>query len=277
MRTPSTSGVASRRRFLATTVAATSTLALGSASNAAKAATSAKGKTFVLLHGAWHGAWCWKKLVPLLHAQGHSVYTPTQTGLGERSHLLSRDITIDTFVQDLVNVLEWEDLTDVVLVGHSFAGVPITGAADRVPERIRHLVYLDSLIIENGQSPFDMLPPEAAAARRKLAQESSDGLSIPVPSPAAFNVTDAADAAWLEAKCTPHPLSTWESPLQLKNPTVGNGLPATYVAVRPLYPTLGDVRAFAKAQKGWDYVELDAGHDAMVTSPEPLAELLLNI
>src|SRR3546814_2902984 len=172
-------------------------------------------------------SWWWKKLTPLLRAQGQAVYTPTQTGLSERSQLLSREITIDTFVQDLVNMLEWEDLHDVILVGHSFAGVAITGAADRVPGRIRHLVYLDSLIIQNDQKPFDMVPPEAAAARRKLAQDSSGGLSIPVPPPAAFNVSDAANAAWLQAKCTPHPLSTWESPLRLKNPDVGNGLPAT--------------------------------------------------
>lgn len=268
-----TAGIPSRRRFFA--AAAAATLVANYAGSVS--AEHRKPKTFVLLHGAWHGGWCWHKLTPLLRAQGHVVYTPTQTGLGERSHLLSRDITIDTFVQDVVNVLEWEDLHDVILVGHSFAGVPITGAADRVPQRIRHLVYLDSLIIENGQTPFDMLPPEAVSARRKLAQESSGGLSIPVPSSAAFNVTDPQDAAWLQAKCTPHPLSTWESKLQLNNSVVGNGLPATYVAVRPHYPTLGSVRTFAQAQKGWNYVELDAGHDAMVTSPEPLAELLLGI
>src|SRR3546814_12953058 len=108
-------------------------------------------------------------------------------------------------------MLEWEDLHDVILVGHSFAGVAITGAADRVPGRIRHLVYLDSLIIQNDQKPFDMVPPEAAAARRKLAQDSRGGLSIPVPPPAAFNVRDAATAARPQAQCTPPTLSHGEN------------------------------------------------------------------
>src|SRR5690606_24850916 len=104
------------------------------------------------------------------------------------------------------------------------------------------LVYLDSLIVQSGQSPFDMLPPEAVQARRKLAQNASNGLYIPAPAPKAFGVTDAEDTTWLQTKCTPHPLSTWESPLQLRNPSVGNGKPATYIAVRPHYPTLGAVR-----------------------------------
>lgn len=232
--------------------------------------------TFVLLHGAWHGAWCWKKVAPELRAAGHEVFTPTQTGLGERSHLLSRELTLATFVQDVVNVLEWEDLKQVVLVGHSFGGIGITGAADRVPGRIRHLVYLDSLIIESGQSPFSVLPPETVAARRQLAQEFSEGLSIPVPDPAAFGVTDAADVAWLKARFTPHPLSVYESVLTLTGP-VGAGLPATYVAVKPDYAPLAASRTYAKARKDWRYMEISAGHDAMVTSPAAVVDLLLGI
>lgn len=189
-------------------------------------------KSYVLLHGAWHGGWCWKRVEQPLRATGHRVYTPTQTGVGERSHLLSKDITLDIFVNDLVNVLEWEDLSDVILVGHSFGGIGITGAVDRVPSRIRHLVYLDSLILQNGQSPFSVLPPDVAAARRKLAQEFSGGVSMPVPDPKAFGVMDPADGAWLKAKCTPHPISTYEDSFKLKGP-VGNRLPATYIALKP--------------------------------------------
>ena len=112
--------------------------------------------TFVLLHGAFHGGWCWARVAPILRAAGHTVFTPTQTGLGERAHLLHPGITLTTFVDDVVGVLETEELTDVVLVGHSFGGAAITGAAERVKHRLRHLVYLDSAIPQSGRSPLDL-------------------------------------------------------------------------------------------------------------------------
>lgn len=229
--------------------------------------------TFVLIHGTWHGGWCWKRVAEPLRAQGHRVYTPTQTGVGERSHLLSRHITLDTFVTDIVNVLEWEDLTDVILVGHSFGGIAITGTADRVPQRIRHLVYLDSLIPAPGQSPFDAIPPHVAAARRRLAQESSGGVSLPVTSADAMGVYDAADVQWLAEKLTPHPVSTYESKLELKHP-VGNDLPATYVAVTPYYAPTAASRQYAQSRADWGYCEIDAGHDAMITSPQAVLAIL---
>lgn len=263
-----------RRDFLA--IAGAGVLAAACSTTGHLSAKSASPKTFVLLHGAWHGGWCWKRVEQPMRAAGHRVYTPTQTGVGERSHLLAKDITLDVFVKDLVNVLEWEDLTDVVLVGHSFGGIGITGAADRARSRIRHLVYLDSLILQNGQSPFSVLPPDVVAARRKLAQEFSGGLSMPVPDPSAFGVKEPADVAWLKSKCTPHPLSTYENPLNLNGP-VGNGLPATYIAVKPDYAPLSASRAFAKTQPGWRYLEIDAGHDAMVTSPKALTDILMSI
>lgn len=232
--------------------------------------------TFVLLHGAWHGAWCWKHVARRLRADGHEVFLPTLTGLGERSHLLSRDINLETCATDLINTLLWEDLREVVLVGHSFGGVAISAAADRIPERIRHLVFLDSLIIQDGQSPFSVVPPEVAAQRRKLGQESSGGISIPVPPAEAFGVVDPADAQWLREKCTPHPMSTYESILRLRHP-VGNGLPATYIAVKPDYAPLKAVREWVKTSTDWQYIEIDAGHDAMITSPAAVADLLLDI
>lgn len=126
-----------------------------------------KGQTYILLHGAWHGGWCWRSVADTLRARGHRVFTPTQTGLGERKHLLTPDITLETFVQDLLNVLEMEELTQVILVGHSFGGLAISGAADRAPARIRNLVYLDSVILQDGQAVFGVLPTDVVAARRK--------------------------------------------------------------------------------------------------------------
>lgn len=233
-------------------------------------------KTYVLLHGAWHGAWCWKKVVPLLRAAGHDVYTPTQTGLGERSHLLTADVNLQTFAQDLINLLLWEDLKDVVLVGHSFGGNAITAAADRVPERIRHLVYLDAIVPESGKSVFSLLPDEIVQGRRDLAQKTSGGLTIPAPGPDKLGVFDETDAAWLKAKCTPHPIATYEDALTF-NHKPGNGLPTTYIAVTPHYAPTTASRDYAKSRSDWTYLEIEAGHDAMVTSPQALSEVLLGI
>ncbi|MDB5852444.1 MAG: hypothetical protein JWR22_485 [Herminiimonas sp.] len=232
-------------------------------------------KTYVLVHGAWHGAWCWRDVASGLRQAGHRVFTPTQTGSGERAHLLSRDITLDCYVRDVVNLLEAEDLSDVVLVGHSFGGISISGAADRVPHRIRHLVYLDALILNDGQSAFSMIPADVVAMRRALAT-ASGGVSIPVPDPAAFGVTVPEQAAWLRKECTPHPLSSYEDVFRLKG-VVGNGLPATYVAVTPHYVPTTASRDYAKAREDWHYAELEAGHDAMVTTPGSLIEILLGI
>ena len=232
-------------------------------------------QTFVLLHGAFHGGWCWPRVAGPLRAAGHRVYTPTLTGLGERSHLLSTDITLDVMVNDLVNVFEFEELTDVVLVAHSFAGVVATGAASRLRSRIRQVVLLDSLLVlQSGKSPFDSLPPEAAAERRRQAQATSGGLSIPSPAPAAFGVTDPLDAAWLTAKCTAHPLSAYASPLHFEG-EIFAGLPVTYVAVTPHYASTVSARDYARSRADWRYIEVEAGHDAMVTSPQRVLELLL--
>ena len=238
-----------------------------------KSATSAGRKTFVLVHGAWHGGWCWSKVAANLHGRGHTVLTPTQTGVGERSHLLSSSIDLDVFVKDITNVLQFEDLKDVMLVGHSFGGIAISGAADRMPDRIRHLVYLDSLILQNGQSPFSLLPKDVVEARIKAANDSSGGLSIPVPPARAFGIRDAAQAAWVERRLTPHPLGTYTSPLILAN-KVGNGLPTTYiVCTDPIYEPLQAIRDWVRSV-GWTTVEIATGHDAMVTAPDRLGDML---
>ena len=177
------------------------------------------------MHGAWHGGWCWGKVATTLRQRGHTVLTPTQTGLGERSHLLSKSITLDTFVEDIVNVLKFEDVKDVILVGHSFGGNAISGTADRVPERIKQLVYLDAAMLEGGT---ERVQP-AARRDRRGAPQSGAGVERGPEHPAAagrpFGISDPAQQAWLAARLTPHPLGTYESPLNLKN-KFANGLPA---------------------------------------------------
>lgn len=230
-------------------------------------------KTFVLLHGAWHGGWCWERVARPLRTRGHRVTTPTQTGLGERSHLLTAETDIEVFITDLVNHLLWEDLEDVILVGHSFAGNAITGAAERIPERIRRLVYLDALIPQSGRSPFDELPANVVADRIALAERTSGGLSIPAPRAADFGVTDPGDAAWLEAHLTPHPLRTFLSSQVFDGPP-GNGLPAQYILCSdPVYGPLDSARRRARAL-GWPVAEIATGHDAMVTAAPALIDLL---
>ncbi len=233
-----------------------------------------KRKTFVLLHGAWHGGWCWERVAAPLRARGHRVTTPTQTGLGERSHLMSPDIDLAVFTADLVNHLLWEDLTNVVLVGHSFGGNAISGAAEEVPGRIDRLVYLDALVPVSGRAPFDEYPAGVAAQRIRQAEETSGGLSIPAPPAAAFAVTDPTDAAWLEARLTPHPLHTFTTSQTFRDEP-GNGLPVEYIVCNdPIYlgPLVG-VRARVRSL-GWPVTEIATGHDAMVTAPGALVDIL---
>jgi pimeloyl-ACP methyl ester carboxylesterase len=256
-----------RRSFLVTTALA------AAGATAPRLAAAATSKTYVLVHGAWHGGWCWSKVASILRTRGHTVVTPTQTGLGERSHLLSKSIDLDVFVSDITNVLKFEDLNDVILVGHSFGGNAISGAADRMRDRIRQLVYLDAVMLENGQSVFSLLPNEIVEARTKAAQESSGGVSIPAPPASAFGISDTEQAAWAQARFTPHPFNTYTSPLRLAN-KVANGIPATYiVCTDPIYKPLDASRAWIKAA-GWKTVEIATGHDAMVTAPDRLADLL---
>jgi pimeloyl-ACP methyl ester carboxylesterase len=235
-------------------------------------------KTYVLVHGAWHGGWCWKDVNEALRGMGHRVSTPTQTGLGERKHLLSRDITLDTFTADILNHIEAEELNDVILVGHSFAGTSVSGVADKIPNRIRHLVYLDSTILENGQSVFGVLPPDVVAARRKLVTEQGQGIFIPAPPPAAFGIPENHPSAdWVKRRLTPHPVSAFDSPMRINNP-VANGRPRTYIhCTSPVYEPLEKTRQWVRKQENWRWQELATGHDAMVTAPTELARILATI
>ena len=234
------------------------------------------GATFVLVHGNWHGGWCWVRVADGLRAAGHRVLTPTQTGLGERRHLSSPALTVDSFVTDIANVIEAEELREVVLVGHSFAGIVISGVADRMADRLRRLVFLDAVILQAGQSLLDGLPPEAVAARRRAIADHEAG-GIPAPDPAAFGVTDGPDRDWLLRRLTPQPAHTHDSPLRLDHP-LGNGLPCSYVScTEPAMANIEPSRRQARAQPGWDRHELRTGHDAMVTAPAELARLLEEI
>ena len=233
---------------------------------------------FVLVHGGFHGGWCWQPVAQRLRAQGHQVSCPTQTGLGERRHLMSNTLTLAIFVQDIVNHLDSEDLRDVVLVGHSFGGLAISGAAEQMPGRIRHLVYLDALILQPHQTPFGVLPPDVVQARRQGCAEL-DGVRCFMPPPVtAFGIpADHPMASWVQARLTPQPASLYDSPLHLSGPP-GQGLPCTYVACTdPALPSVASSQAWARQQPDWCWRELTTGHDAMITDPDRVADLLLQI
>ena len=162
--------------------------------------------TFVLVHGAWHGGWCYKRVARLLRQAGHEVYTPTLTGLGERAHLMNRGIDLDTHVQDIVGVIRCEELSDVVLCGHSYGGMVITGVAEQIAAKIRSLVYLDAFVPENGKSLLDYASAERSRQMRDDATQNGEGYKITPPPAAAFAV-NAEDAAWVDAMCVKQPLA----------------------------------------------------------------------
>jgi len=231
-------------------------------------------RDYVLVHGAWHGGWCWRSVAELLRHAGHAAFTPTLTGLGERRHLLHAGITLDTFVDDIVNVLRAEELEDVILVGHSFGGRVVCGVADRAPERLRRLVLLDAGLPESGKAAWDGLPADVREARLARA---GGGPSVPAPDPGEFGVEDPAALAWLARRLTPHPLGSYTTPLMLAHP-LGNGVPVSYIrCTAPVYRPMAASAARAKALPGWHYLELATGHDAMVSAPGELARLLLDL
>ena len=135
--------------------------------------------TFVLVHGAWHGGWCWSRVARRLRAAGHEVHTPTLTGLGDRSHLMSRSVNLQTHVQDVANLLHWEELNDIVLCGHSYGGMVITGVANRLAKRIKSLVYLDAFVPENGQAVLDFMPADRVEQFYESVREKGAGWLIP--------------------------------------------------------------------------------------------------
>lgn len=228
---------------------------------------------FVLVHGAWHGAWCWQKIVPPLWAGGHRVYAVTLTGVGERAHLLSKAVTLDTHIADVAAVIETEELLDPILVGHSYGGVVITGVADRLAARLRHLVYLDAVVLQPGESWSSAHPPEVQAARRQAIAEHG---ALPAPDPALFGLS-GADRAWVARRQTPHPGSVYDAQLNF-DPQRLQRLPRTFIdCTSPALATIATSRERVRREPGWTVVEIATGHDAMISAPQALLEVLAGL
>jgi len=228
--------------------------------------------TFVLVHGAWHGGWCWLRVADRLRSGGHKVFTPTLTGLGERSHLLRPDIDIGTHITDVVNVIKWERLTDIVLCGHSYGGFVISGVAEMMAEAIRSIVFLDAFVPRDGDTPQSLTGPAIQEGIRAALQRGD--LSMPARSAAFFGVNEA-DHAWVDALCVPQPIGTFTHKIALTGAQEKIAR-KTYIRAKS-YANPGFDKAFAavRADPSWRTYEVPCGHDVMVDMPERLSDLLL--
>lgn len=229
---------------------------------------------FLLVPGAWLGGWCWKYVASDLRAAAHTVILATLSGLGERVHLLSRDIDLETHISDVVGLFEYQDLYEVILVGHSYAGTVITGAAERVPERIRRLVYLDASIPHDGEANDDVIGPQMAAQLRAAARSYGDGWRVPPPPDVLGGLSDQSLRDWAEDRLTPHPLRPFAQPVCLSSSEAA-ALPRAFIQTSrsDLYRGL----AARARDAGWHCQETGGGHYAMITKPKAVAAALNEI
>lgn len=233
----------------------------------------------VLVHGSWHGAWCWRRVLPLLRGAGVEAHAVTLTGVGERAHLLSPAIDLHTHIQDVIGLIEVEELQRVVLVGHSYAGMVITGVADRLqrerPGLLAHLVYLDAALPYPGDSWSSHHATETKQARIDAAQ-SSGGLSFPPPDAALFGL-EGVDRDWVNRRQTPQPFKLYQQPLDFDAERVAT-VPRTFIdCMQPALATIAPSRVRVRSEPGWQVLELATGHDPMVSAPQALAGMLLDI
>jgi len=234
--------------------------------------------TFVLVHGGGHGGWCYQPLAGLLRAEGHEVYAPSLTGLGDRSHLLNPSINLDTHIEDIVKLLLFEDLHDVYLAGHSYGGMVITGIADRALDRVGHLIFLDAAHPRNGEALTTSARPLMEEAYKQA--RTVDGVELVLfpesDSVRHYGITDTADLAWAQPRLTPHPWACFDQPLRMENEDAVRNLPRTSInctatlKMRPL--------EFAARVTDADHVfEIDTGHDLMITEPRKVADMLIEV
>jgi pimeloyl-ACP methyl ester carboxylesterase len=243
--------------------------------------------TYVLVGGAWLGGWAWQPVARQLRSQGHDVHPVTLTGLGDRSHLATPEVDLETYLTDVVNLIEFEDLHDVVLVGHSYAGIVVTGVADRIPERIALLAYLDAGPSPDGVAFLDLQPPEARELLERLVDQAGDGWRLPLPAweelegvmGASLEGLGPAERARMRGRAAAQPFRTWSQPLSLGNPA-RDRLPKAMITcsiplaqVREMIAT-GHPWFAELAGPEWSFLELPTGHWPMFSVPGPLASLL---
>jgi pimeloyl-ACP methyl ester carboxylesterase len=237
---------------------------------------------FVLVHGAWHGGWCWQRVASLLQEQGHRVHAVTLTGLGERAHLLAPSITLDTHIDDVISAIEVEELHDVILAVHSYAGMIGTAVADRLGKHLKHLVYVDAVVPKPGES-WSSTQSAAVQQQRLSAAQATTRFSFPPPDPEVFGLK-GEDHEWVKRRQTPHPGNTYQAPLDFDIARVA-AIPRTFVnCTQPALGTIEPSRLRVKDAKFWDgawlpnskVVEIKTGHDPMISEPAALAKILID-
>ncbi len=228
--------------------------------------------TFVLVHGAWHGGWCWQRVAERLRDAGHKVFTPTLTGLGERSHLLAPGIDIATHITDVVNVMKWERLADVVLCGHSYGGFVISGVAEQMAAAIRSIVFLDAFVPNSGDTTQSLTSAAMQDAIRAALASGALGMA---PRPAAFFGVNEADQAWVDSLCTRQPIGTFTHKIALTGAREKIARKTYIRAASYANPGFDRALAVAKADPSWRVHEVASGHDVMVDAPDRLSALLL--
>jgi len=223
-------------------------------------------KTFLVCHGAWSAGWAWRKMHPLMNKAGHRLVTPTYTGLGERAHLAHPAIDLETHITDMLQVIKYEDLRDVVLIGHSYGGMVATGVADRARDRVKELIYIDAFVPQDGQSLLDFLA-DSEQRRMREAAKSGDGWRVP-PNPTPPD-TSPEDVAWLNERRVHTPINCFEARLSLSAPLT---LPRSYLYATRAAPsdTFGQFARKTKNDPAWRYDEIDASHSPNVTAPQAL-------
>ena len=230
--------------------------------------------TFVLVHGGFHGGWCWGRVAKRLRAAGHDVYAPTLTGLADRSHLLNPHIDLSTHVSDVAGLLRWEDLHDVVLCGHSYGGMVVTGAAEAEAARVRTIVYADAFVPESGQCLLDLLPPDRRDRMTADAETAGEGWRLTIPPASAYDLADAADRAWVDSLLTPHPYGTCTE--RMGRLQAVQGKPRVFIrATRYSASTFAPVAERARNGAGWTLHEVPCGHDLMIEQPSEVTRILL--
>jgi pimeloyl-ACP methyl ester carboxylesterase len=227
--------------------------------------------TFVLVHGAWQGGWTWNRVAPLLRAQGHEVHSPTLTGVGDRAHLITPRVGLDTHIQDVVATIQNERLDDVILVGHSYGGQVIAGVASALPAALARLVYLDAFVPDDGESATAQQPETIAHHYKESVQERGFGLLLPTRKLEVLGVTDPVDVEWLSALMVPHPYKGFNDPVQVTAQALA--VPSTFIESIDWMRVFQSARERAQA-RGWPVHELQTGHQSMTTAPHELAELL---
>jgi pimeloyl-ACP methyl ester carboxylesterase len=230
-------------------------------------------RDLVLVHGAWHGAWCWRRVLPQLWAGGAHVVVVTLSGLGERAHRLTPSITLGTHVADVVTAVRAAECRDAVLVGHSYGGMVVTGAADVLREEVGPLVYLDAVVPLPGDAWSTRNSPEVQAQRRAdIARQGT----LPPPPASVFGLA-GEDAAWVERRQTPQPGGVYDDPLEFDGERWAARRRVFVDCTAPPLPTIDPSRALVRRQPGWEVVELATGHDPMISAPDEVAAVLLGV